>query len=227
MNPSNKVFYYDITPPITEDLAVFPGDQPFQRQVIFDFKKQDHLYLSTFLTTSHIGAHADSSSHYHADGEGVEQRPLDAYFGDCQVFDIQKVKDQKENRIYPADLSGEVTSTRVLFKTLSFPNLKVWNSDFFSLSPELIYFLNEKKVKLVGIDTPSVDPETSKKLESHQALFATKMAVLEGLSLEKVPQGHYFLVALPLPFVGADASPVRAILLESQALPNFELQLRK
>ena len=75
----------------------------------------------------------------------------------------------------------------------------------------------------MGIDQPSVDPEDSKALESHQVLFARDLAVLEGLLLKDVPEGLYTLVALPLPIEGGDASPVRAVLLpQLQGLPEFE-----
>jgi len=59
-----------------------------------------------------------------------------------------------------------------------------------------------------------VDPEDSKQLESHQALWKTKMAVLEGIILDSVSPGNYLLVALPLKLKDADAAPVRAILLD-------------
>jgi arylformamidase len=218
-----KLPYYDITPPISEQMAVFPGDQKFETKTVFDYKKGDHLYLSSIQTTTHIGAHADSSSHYHAKGEGIDQRPLSAYFGACQVIEVLKVSDTKENRIYPSDFKTEIKASRVLFKTNSFPDYNHWNSDFFALSPELIYLLKDKNVQLVGIDTPSVDPETSKTLDSHQALFQTGMCVLEGLWLPSVPEGLYQLVAMPLPFVDGDASPVRAILIKSDQPAEFEL----
>jgi arylformamidase len=66
---------------------------------------------------------------------------------------------------------------------------------------------------LVGLDTPSVDPFESKMLESHRALARTGMRNLEGLALAHVEPGLYTLVALPLKLEGADASPVRAILM--------------
>lgn len=208
-----KVF--DITPEIDQGLAVFPGDVAFERNVAMDFKSGDQLLLSSIKTTLHIGAHADSSSHYHSHGEGVEQRPLTAYFGKAQVISVSLKKAQ---RILVSDIKTEIKASRVLFKTDSFPDPKKWNSDFMSLSPELIEFLHAKGVVLVGIDTPSVDPESSKTLESHQALFQTKMAVLEGLVLTKVPDGIYSLVALPLPIRDADASPVRALLFEEPSV---------
>lgn len=207
---------YDLTPLIHSGLAVFPGDVGFKRKISMDFKAGDHLTLSAIETTLHIGAHADSSGHYHAQGEGIEQRNLTAFFGPAQVLQVPL---KKGSRISLNDFdASKVSAPRVLFKTNSFPDPDVWNSDFMSLSPEVIQFLHEKKCQLVGIDTPSVDPEDSKALESHQALYRSQMAVLEGLALSHVPEGHYTLVALPLPILGADASPVRAVLFESSEL---------
>jgi arylformamidase len=101
----------------------------------------------------------------------------------------------------------------VLFKTRSFPNPDRWTSDFASLSPELIEKLAGQGVRLVGIDTPSIDPAEDKALESHQAVLRNDMAILEGIVLDDVAEGEYQLVALPLRIAGADASPVRAVLL--------------
>ena len=201
----------DITPPISSSLAVFPGDVPFERKVSMDFSLGDHLQLSSFQTTFHLGAHADSSSHYHAQGEGVEKRDLSAYLGKCQVINVPT---QKSQRIRPEMLNAKIEAPRVLFRTMSFPDPNSWNGDFMSLSPELIEKLVEAGVRLVGIDTPSVDPADSKALESHQKIFETKLCILEGLYLNNVTAGIYQLIALPLPFVGADASPVRAVLLQ-------------
>jgi arylformamidase len=203
---------YDLTPKINERLAVFPGDVAFERKISMDFKKGHHLLLSSVQATLHLGAHADSSSHYHAEGEGIEKRPLTSYFGRTQVI---RVKPRPSGRITLADLGGKkIEASRVLFRTDSFPNPQAWNSDFMALSPELIEHLQELGCVLVGIDTPSVDPEDSKALESHQALFRSKIAVLEGLVLKAVPDGIYTLVALPLPIENGDASPVRALLFE-------------
>jgi arylformamidase len=67
-------------------------------------------------------------------------------------------------------------------------------------------------VRLIGVDTPSVDPFESKELPAHHTFFKLDMAILEGLVLDGVAEGCYELIALPLPLVGFDASPVRAIL---------------
>ncbi|MEZ0391007.1 MAG: cyclase family protein [Pseudobdellovibrionaceae bacterium] len=207
---------YDLTPKIHPGLGVFPGDIGFRRNISMDFKKGQHLLLSSIETTLHLGAHADSSGHYHASGEGIEKRQLEAFFGPAQVIHVPTRQGQ---RISMKDLEAKkILVPRILFQTLSFPDPDQWNSDFMALSPEVIEYLHSQKCILVGIDTPSVDPEDSKALESHQALYRTQMAVLEGLILAKVPEGLYTLMALPLPIQGADASPVRALLFEDSKL---------
>lgn len=203
---------WDISPVIHSATAVFPGDKSFQREVSLDFKKGHHLVLSSISTTVHVGAHTDAPNHYHAKGESIEKRALDYYLGAAQVV---KVSVPKGGRI---DLKTwgkrEVLAPRVLFHTGTFPNPDQWNGDFAALSKEVIDFLASKKVKLVGIDTPSIDPADDKILESHHAVFEHNLAVLEGIVLSSVPEGVYNLVALPLPIQEADASPVRAVLIE-------------
>lgn len=201
----------DISPEISPELAVWPGDSPFSANFLMSFAGGNHLDLSTITTTVHLGAHADAPSHYSAMGEAMSVRGLDYYLGDCQVISVSTIKGQ---RISPQDFKDKIVSSRVLFFTDSYPDPKVFNEDFCSLSPELIDDLHRQGVKLIGIDTPSVDPFSSKKLESHNALLKNNMAVLEGLVLKHVVPGRYTLIALPLKIKGADASPVRAVLLK-------------
>lgn len=111
----------------------------------------------------------------------------------------------------------EITAPRVLFKTGSYPDPTHFNTDFCSLSPELIEELALNGVCLVGIDTPSIDPAESKDLPSHAMVAAHDLAILEGVVLDHVADGVYTLVALPLRIEGADASPVRAVLLDEDS----------
>lgn len=205
--------YYDISPPIRPETAVFPGDQPFEREITLDIAKGANIGLSWIKTTLHIGAHTDAPSHYHRDGASIEERDLDYYLGACQVIDVSHVG---KRRILVKDLGGQkIDAQRVLFKTLSFRHADPFQMEFTSLSAELIDHLAGLGVKLVGLDTPSVDPADSKDLPSHAALYRNNLAVIEGVDLDQVPAGTYKLVALPLRLVGADASPVRAVLLPS------------
>lgn len=198
----------DISPLVDATIHVWPGDTPFVRTINLDMSAGANLTLSDIRTTVHVGAHADAPSHYSASGQDIAQRRLDLYLGPCNVVHANV----GARRIYPADVKREITAPRVLFRTGTFPSHHAWNDDFASLSPELVDFLHERGVMLIGIDTPSVDPFESKELEAHQALARHDMANLEGLVLDAVDEGDYELIALPLKLAGADGSPVRAVL---------------
>lgn len=202
--------YIDITPLISEEMAVFPGDQVFSRKVVMDCAKGDHLTLSSINTTVHIGAHADASNHYHKTGEGIEGRDLKHYMGDCQVIDVSSMNGPVIE-LSNFDIS-KVESKRVLFKTLSFPDPNNWNNNFYGISVAVIDALAKIGVITVGIDTPSVDPADSKTLDAHLCIFKNNLAILEGIVLSEVKEGRYNLMALPLKIKNCDASPVRALL---------------
>ena len=204
----------DISPVISPRTAVWPGDVSFSQRYLCRIDEGANLDLSSINTTVHLGAHADAPSHYVGGGQGIAVRPLSMYLGPCQVVSVDVPRGQ---RILPAHVTADITAPRVLFHTGTFPDPDDFNEDFVALSPELVGWLAERGVILVGIDTPSIDPFSSKALESHQAVAARDMAVLEGVILGHVADGHYTLIALPLRIEGADASPVRAVLLPSTA----------
>ena len=200
---------YDLTPPISERLQVWPGDTPPRREVLCDMKRGDNLTLSTLHATAHLGAHADAPSHYGADAPAIDRRDLDTYLGPAQVI---RVAVPRGTRITPDVLAGPIRAERVLLATGTYPDPEQFNEDFAALSPELVEWLHGQGVRLVGVDTPSVDPFDSKDLPAHRTFLRLDMAILEGLVLRDVPEGVYELIALPLRLVGFDASPVRAVL---------------
>jgi arylformamidase len=200
---------HDITPPVSARLAVWPGDTPPSREVLLDMNRGDNITLSALHATVHLGAHADAPSHYGATAPAIHERILDYYLGPCQVV---RLPVPRGTRVGPAMLSAPVRAERVLIATGTYPDPEHFNTDFAALSPELVEALHRQGVKLIGIDTPSVDLFDSKDLPAHQAFLRCDMAILEGLVLDGVPEGLYELIALPLRLVGFDASPVRAVL---------------
>lgn len=202
----------DISPLISKDIAVWPGDTLFEREVLMDTENGDHLGLSKVTTTLHLGAHTDAPNHY-VKGKGIDQRSLNYYYGPAQVITARTDRGQ---RILTNDLATQdIQAPRVLLKTESFPDPQQWNEDFCSLSEELVDWMAQKQVLLVGIDTPSIDPFSSKALEAHHRVAHHNMAILEGIVLDEVADGLYHLCALPLKIKDADASPVRAILIST------------
>lgn len=199
----------DISPLITENIAVWPGDTPLRRRVLCDINAGSNIDLSSINSTVHIGAHADAPKHYNKNGATIDAVSLEPYLGPCYVHSVP-------NRplILPSDCKIPIAMgvQRVLFRTGTFPNPNNFNKDFAAFSPDAIETLALAGVVLVGIDTPSVDPFDSKDLPAHQKLFDWNIRNLEGLVLSHVNEGIYELIALPLSLSGFDASPVRAVL---------------
>jgi arylformamidase len=200
---------YDITPPVSERLRVWPGDTPPSREVLLDRKRGDWITLSTLRATCHLGAHADAPSHYGTDAPAIDRMSVEYYLGPCQVL---RIPVPRRSQITPERLPARVAAERVLIATGTYPDPETFNEDFAALSLDLVAALHEQGVRLVGIDTPSVDLFDSKDLPAHQMFLRCDMAILEGLVLRDVPEGIYELIALPLKLVGFDASPVRALL---------------
>lgn len=199
----------DISPLVDVTIHVWPGDTPYGHTVNLDMRAGDNITLSEIRTTVHVGAHADAPNHYVKDGADIASVPLEPYIGPCVVVRV----DVRGRRIVPGDLPiAKISAPRVLLHTASFPDHRQWNNDFASLSPELVDWMHERGVVLIGTDAPSVDPFDSKALEAHQRFAHHGMAILEGVVLDGVAEGEYELIALPLRLKGADASPVRAVL---------------
>ncbi|MBI4879377.1 MAG: hypothetical protein HY812_06910 [Planctomycetes bacterium] len=103
---------------------------------------------------------------------------------------------------------------RILLKTSTHPDGRRQPEAFAALSPDAALALAQGGALLVGIDTPGVDPAGARELAAHLILASAGVRWLENLDLSRVEPGIYELIALPLRIPGADASPVRAVLVE-------------
>lgn len=200
---------YDLSPIVRPDTPVWPGDTPFDSRLTWSMAEGGTVNVSAITTTPHLGSHADAPFHTEPRGETMADLPLERYLGPCRV-----VRVPPQPLIEPRHLEGVDLSNppRLLLKTESVRDRRTFPERFSALSPELAALLGERRVLLIGLDTPSVDPFDSKTLDAHHALAYGGVAILEGLVLDGVPEGVYELIALPLRLAGLDASPVRAVL---------------
>lgn len=200
---------WDISPPIAPETPAFPGDTAYTQQWTAQIGPGCPVNVSAITMSPHLGAHADAPLHYGRDASAIGAVDLDPYLGPCRV--IHAI--DRGPLIAPAHLAHAIAGVppRVLVRTCRRAPT-TWVSEFAAFDPTTIAWLASLGVRLVGIDTASVDPADSKTLDSHQQLLAHDMRVLENLVLDEVPEGDYELIALPLKLAHADASPVRAIL---------------
>ena len=200
---------WDISPTVSPVSPIFPGDAPYRLHWTAQLSPDCPVNLSVLTMSPHVGAHADAPLHYAAGANSAAELDLDAYLGRCRV--IHAIGCGPLIRI--ADLAHAAANLppRVLVRCCAKAD-EVWNPDFTAFAPETVEWLAAQGVRLIGLDTPSVDPATSKTLDSHQQLARLNLRVLENLLLDAVPEGDYELIALPLKLAGACASPVRAVL---------------
>jgi arylformamidase len=165
----------------------------------------------------HNGTHADAPFHFQPDGNPIDRVPLDTYVGDAVVVDLmKKFQSGRLEEITIADIGscGEAldTAPRLLLKTGAWSDPKIFPERIPVIAADVPPWLQSRKVKLLGLDLPSVDPIDAKVLANHHALAAAGIAIVESLDLSEVNAGIYHFSALPLRISGADAAPVRAIL---------------
>lgn len=200
---------FDISPPLDASSPPFPGDTSYQQRWAAQIGPGCPVNVSAITLSPHLGAHADAPLHYGKDAPAIGYVDLDPFLGRCRV--IHAIG--KGALIAPGHLEHRADGLppRVLVRTcVNAP--ASWTAAFSAFHPSTITWLADKGVRLVGIDTASVDPADSKTLDSHQQLLAHDMRVLENLVLDDVPEGEYELIALPLKLTSACASPVRAVL---------------
>ncbi len=213
----------DISEPLAPATAVFPGDTRFSQEWVMRLDQDHSCNVSTIRHSVHCGTHADAPLHYLPDGCDIGSVALDAYLGSCRVLDVTSVAGSNaEKTVNPECLKADRLRgiERVLLRTIP-PSRghdhTVFDPGFTALGPDAAKQLASCGIRLVGLDTPSIDHPTSQDLPGHKVLAAAGIAILENLDLSRVPvggEGHgdFELIALPIRIEGADAAPVRAVL---------------
>lgn len=202
---------WDISQPLRPGLPVWPGDAPFSIRPRWTHGGGSPVNVATIALSTHSGAHADAPLHYDPAGLPIDRVALEPYLGPCRVVDARGAGNTIGADLVEARWTRGVS--RMLFRTFEKFPADSWPSHFTVFGEAAIRAMAARGVTLVGIDSPSLDPETSKSMDAHLAV-PHDMRILEGLVLDHVPPGDYELIALPLPLAGLDASPVRAILRE-------------
>jgi arylformamidase len=201
---------WDISPPVQVGSPVFPGDTPFGLEWAARIAPGCPVNVSTLTLSPHTGAHADAPLHYDDNGAAIGGVALLPYIGPCRVIHAIGVKPLVQWQ----DIQHALRELppRVLVRTYARAPVDRWDDALAAYAPEVIERLADLGVLLVGVDTASIDPASSKSLESHQVIRRRGLRVLENLVLDEVPEGDYELIALPLKLMTACASPVRAVL---------------
>lgn len=208
---------FDVTRALANGLAPWPGDTPFHFELKWKMAEGATVNVGAVRMGVHNGTHADAPVHFAPGAETIDRIPLETYLGDAVVVDLtQLCATDRTRQITVADIercaAALESAPRLLLKTGVWDDSRVFPESIPVIAADVPEWLRARKVKLIGLDLPSVDPIEAKTLVNHHALAAAGIAIVESLDLSEVEAGTYHFCALPLRISGGDAGPVRAIL---------------
>jgi arylformamidase len=200
----------DISIAIGEGTPEWPGDTPYSCRWTWQIARGDSVNVSEIRSSPHVGTHADAPLHVRDGWPASHELSLEPFIGRAFVFSV----DPSLPLIEPAHLtslpSGPIE--RLLLRSGRTIASGAFPDSWPALSDVSLRLLLARGLRLLGVDSPSVDARTSTTLDIHQALFAGGAYNIENLDLRGVDDGEYELIALPLKVLSADAAPVRALL---------------
>lgn len=212
---------YDISIPVSSQTPCWPGDPAIQIERSLDLAKGDSATVSQLRLGSHTGTHVDAFSHFKPDGKTLDQMDLARYIGRALVVEIEDPEKVTLGELQRCPSFMDLRKTeRVLFKTAN--SRQQWyqepfNEHFCHISPNAARFLIELGIKLVGIDSLSVEAYHAKNLygeeaPTHHLFMDAGVYIVEGLNLANIQPGWYEMICLPLALKDGDGSPARVVL---------------
>lgn len=189
--------YFDISKELFST-SVYPGDPVPKKQPFFEIKKGDGCNLTVITMGSHNGTHLDAPKHFCEGKGGVDTIPLEKCMGNCKV----------------AEIHGEITGEHMK-SLLEDGTKKLLLKGDILLTPQAAQVAADEKIHLIGVESQTVGAGEGQTLV-HQILLGSEVVILEGLVLEEVDSGRYFLAAQPLKWEDVDGSPVRPVLIDME-----------
>jgi arylformamidase len=207
----------DISWPISPTMTAYKNKQTVVFTPIKTFET-DKARESLISMSTHAGTHVDAPYHFLQQGITIDNFDLNSLVGPCKVIDLSHC----DEKITAADLEKQSINQgdRILLKTKNSKNeaSAPFNPNFVYLAADAAQYLASKKILTVGIDYLGIE-RAQPNHETHRVLFENNITIIEGLRLDHVQAGTYFLCCLPLKLQGLDAAPARAILLGTNLNP--------
>ena len=202
--------FHDISLKLTGETLRWVTAPPFELEERRRMSKGDPNNSSALNMSVHSGTHIDAPFHFVADGNTIDQLPLERFIGPALVYAVEAERYITKEHVAGIRLDG---ATRVLFKTRNSALLhkQEYDPDFVAFSVEAAQSLVELGVELVGLDYLSV-AHADEQVPVHRAFLDHGVVLLEGIDLSAVAPGRYELMCLPIPLGDSDGAPCRAVL---------------
>jgi arylformamidase len=198
---------YDVSLPLSPDLAVWPGDPPIGSEIF-----PGDVTTSRWTLGSHAGTHVDAPRHFLPGAPTLDGVELSQLVGPCRLCALPAVARITRTTLAALPLAGVerlVLKTRNSAQWVKTPHL--FDYDFVGLDLGAADYLVDLGVKTLGVDGLSVEPYAGDGAV-HRRLLGAGILLVEGMNLASVPAGDYTLICAPLRLVAADGAPARVFL---------------
>ena len=195
---------YDISQEVF-GCQVYPGDPMPEKRELKSMEKGELYNLTVFSMCAHNGTHIDAPRHFIQGGKAVDEISMDAFIGMAYVAEHSGVVTDNDATeiIANAKKQNMEAAKRILIK------------GEVEVSLEAANVFASSNILLLGNEPQSVGPQETP-MAVHLALLSADVILLEGIRLAEVSEGIYFLNAAPLNLAGADGSPCRAVLIDTE-----------
>ena len=206
--------FIDLTHPLRDGVPSFPSD-PQLRITAHATIAAQRCNVSRIEMGSHQGTHLDAMSHFVASGRTIDRMPLDWFYGPARVLRIPKgATEEITVRDFAPHERHLTAGARIVFETgwhREFGTARFF-TDFPSMTQEAARYLASRRLRLIGMDTPTPGRDY---FEIHHTLLAddVEMVIVESLANLDLLPDEFTFVGFPLHFAGGDGSPIRAVAL--------------
>lgn len=180
---------------------VYHGDPAPKAEKLKSMEHGENYNLSVFSMCAHNGTHIDAPSHFIKDGKSIDRLSCDNVVGDCYVVEHNGDMTAHDAILALEKASAAGAGERILIAGEA------------TVTEEAAEVFAKARLKLLGNEGQTVGPKDAP-MRVHQILLDAETVLLEGIVLENVPEGKYFLSAMPLNLKGFEGAPCRAYLIE-------------
>jgi len=229
----------DLTHEFSEETIYWVTSKEFAMDTVFEGHTDKGYYYSAynFETAEHGGTHIDAPIHFSEGRRSVEAIPLENLMGPAIKIDVsERALLDRDYLVSVDDLKGWEAREGMPIPQGSIVLLETGYSRFYpdkqkylgtdqrgedavkllhfpGLSPEASQWLVENRnIKSIGIDTPSIDYGQSQYFKSHVILMGENIPAFENLAnLDKLPAKGFRVIALPMKIKGGSGAPLRIV----------------
>lgn len=231
--------WIDLTYSFSDSTLYWPNNKiTFHLDTLFNGVTPAGFFYSSyqFCAPEHGGTHLDAPIHFAKDHWTADRIPVSQLEGDAIVIDVSAAATGNRDYLVSADdfqkwekEHGKIPDGAIVFLRTGYgrfyPNAEKYfgtsergegavpKLHFPGLDPDAATWLvKNRKVKAVGLDTPSIDYGQSKDFKSHQVLLGNNIPVFENVAnLDQLPVTGSWVIALPMKIKGGSGGPLRVV----------------